>query len=117
MHELANLIDKNSQELAELEALDNGKPVTFAGAVDVAGAAGHLRYYAGWPTKIEGETIPVSWPNAFVYTLKEPVGVAAGRGRADSRRRMVSRNRGITTATRSPSRRPRPISTSCKAPM
>jgi len=35
----------------------------------------HLRYYAGWPTKIEGETIPVSWPNMFTYTLKEPVGV------------------------------------------
>ena len=44
-------------------------------AVDVAATAGHLRYYAGWPTKIEGETIPVTWPNAFVYTLKEPVGV------------------------------------------
>jgi acyl-CoA reductase-like NAD-dependent aldehyde dehydrogenase len=43
--------------------------------VDVAGTAGHLRYYGGWPTKIEGETIPVTWPNAFVYTLKEPVGV------------------------------------------
>jgi acyl-CoA reductase-like NAD-dependent aldehyde dehydrogenase len=75
IHRLADLIDENAQELAELEALDNGKPVTFAGAVDVAGAAAHLRYYAGWPTKIEGETIPVSWPNAFVYTLKEPVGV------------------------------------------
>jgi acyl-CoA reductase-like NAD-dependent aldehyde dehydrogenase len=75
MHELANLVDQNAAELAELEALDNGKPVTFAGAVDVAGTAGHLRYYAGWPTKIEGETIPVTWPNAFVYTLKEPVGV------------------------------------------
>ena len=35
----------------------------------------HLRYYAGWPTKIEGETIPVAWPDMFVYTLKEPVGV------------------------------------------
>ena len=75
MHKLADLIEANKQELAELEALDNGKPVTFAGAVDVAGAAAHLRYYAGWPTKIEGETIPVTWPNAFVYTLKEPVGV------------------------------------------
>jgi acyl-CoA reductase-like NAD-dependent aldehyde dehydrogenase len=75
MHELANLVDTNAAELAELEALDNGKPVTFAGAVDVTGTAGHLRYYAGWPTKIEGETIPVTWPNAFVYTLKEPVGV------------------------------------------
>jgi acyl-CoA reductase-like NAD-dependent aldehyde dehydrogenase len=75
MHKLADLIEENAQELAELEALDNGKPVTFAGAVDVAGSAGHLRYYAGWPTKIEGETIPVTWPNSFVYTLKEPVGV------------------------------------------
>ena len=75
MHELAALVDKNAAELAELEALDNGKPVTFARAVDVAGTAAHLRYYGGWPTKIEGETIPVTWPNAFVYTLKEPVGV------------------------------------------
>jgi acyl-CoA reductase-like NAD-dependent aldehyde dehydrogenase len=75
MHKLANLVDEHADELAELEALDNGKPVTFARAVDVAATAGHLRYYAGWPTKIEGETIPVTWPNAFVYTLKEPVGV------------------------------------------
>ena len=75
MQTLAELVDENASELAELEALDNGKPVTFAGAVDVAGTAAHLRYYAGWPTKIEGETIPVTWPNAFVYTLKEPVGV------------------------------------------
>ena len=75
MHRLADLVDENAQELAELEALDNGKPVTFAGAVDVKSTSGHLRYYGGWPTKIEGETIPVTWPNAFVYTLKEPVGV------------------------------------------
>jgi acyl-CoA reductase-like NAD-dependent aldehyde dehydrogenase len=75
MRKLADLIEENKDELAELEALDNGKPVTYAGAVDVMGAANHLRYYAGWPSKIEGETIPVSWPNAFVYTLKEPVGV------------------------------------------
>ena len=75
MHNLADLIEANADELAELEALDNGKPVNFAKAVDVAGSAAHLRYYAGWPTKIEGETIPVSWPNAFVYTLREPVGV------------------------------------------
>ena len=75
MHALADLVDKNAGELAEVEALDNGKPVTFARAVDVAATAGHLRYYGGWPTKIEGETIPVTWPNAFVYTLKEPVGV------------------------------------------
>ncbi len=75
MNKLADLIEQNAEELAQLEALDNGKPVSIAGVVDVPLAVAHLRYYAGWPTKIEGETIPVSWPNVFVYTLKEPVGV------------------------------------------
>jgi acyl-CoA reductase-like NAD-dependent aldehyde dehydrogenase len=72
---LADLVEANAEELAELESLDNGKPVAYAGAVDVRLAVEHLRYYAGWPTKIEGETIPVSWPNMFCYTRKEPVGV------------------------------------------
>ena len=75
MNRLADLIEANAEELAQIEALDNGKPVTIAGKVDVPGAVDHLRYYAGWPTKIEGETIPVSWPNMLVYTRKEPVGV------------------------------------------
>jgi acyl-CoA reductase-like NAD-dependent aldehyde dehydrogenase len=75
MNKLADLIEQNAEELAQLESLDNGKPVTIAGAVDIPQAVAHLRYYAGWPTKIEGETIPVSWPNMFTYTLKEPVGV------------------------------------------
>jgi len=75
MSKLADLVEENAQELAELEALDNGKPVKIAGMVDVAGTVAHLRYYAGWPTKIEGETIPVSWPEMFCYTRKEPVGV------------------------------------------
>jgi aldehyde dehydrogenase (NAD+) len=75
MNRLADLVEQNAEELAELEALDNGKPVKIAGMVDVPQAVAHLRYYAGWPTKIEGETIPVSWPNMFTYTLKEPVGV------------------------------------------
>jgi acyl-CoA reductase-like NAD-dependent aldehyde dehydrogenase len=75
MHRLADLVEANADELAELEALDNGKPVTLAGKVDVPSTVAHLRYYAGWPTKIEGETIPVSWPSMFVYTRKEPVGV------------------------------------------
>ena len=75
MHALADLIEENADELAELEARDNGKPVKLAKAVDVASAANHLRYYAGWPTKIEGEVIPVAWPNVHVYTRKEPVGV------------------------------------------
>jgi acyl-CoA reductase-like NAD-dependent aldehyde dehydrogenase len=75
MNRLADLIEENADELARIEAQDNGKPVTIAGKVDVPGAVDHLRYYAGWPTKIEGETIPVSWPSMFVYTRKEPVGV------------------------------------------
>src|SRR5438874_567224 len=77
MHRLAELIEQNAGELAELEALDNGKPVSIASKVDVPLAVAHLRYYAGWPTKIEGETMPVSWPGMFVYTRKEPVGVCA----------------------------------------
>jgi acyl-CoA reductase-like NAD-dependent aldehyde dehydrogenase len=75
MHALADLIEENADELAELEARDNGKPVKLARSVDVASAVNHLRYYAGWPTKIEGEVIPVAWPNVHVYTRKEPVGV------------------------------------------
>jgi acyl-CoA reductase-like NAD-dependent aldehyde dehydrogenase len=49
--------------------------VRYAKRVDVRLAAEHFRYYAGWPTKIEGETIPVGIPNMFVYTVREPVGV------------------------------------------
>ena len=75
MHRLADLIVEHAEELAQIESLDNGKPVKMAMRVDVPSAAAHLRYYAGWPTKIEGEVIPVTWPNVHVYTRKEPVGV------------------------------------------
>jgi acyl-CoA reductase-like NAD-dependent aldehyde dehydrogenase len=75
INKLADLIEANAAELAEIESLDNGKPVKMAGIVDLPQTVAHLRYYAGWPTKIEGETIPVSWPEMFTYTLKEPVGV------------------------------------------
>jgi acyl-CoA reductase-like NAD-dependent aldehyde dehydrogenase len=75
MRKLADLLEANADELAELESLDNGKPVTFAKMVDVAMSVAHLRYYSGWPTKIEGETIPVATPGMHVYTRKEPVGV------------------------------------------
>jgi acyl-CoA reductase-like NAD-dependent aldehyde dehydrogenase len=71
---LGELIKSNGDELAELESLDNGKPLAMAKG-DVAAAVNHLRYYAGWPTKIEGETIPVSSRDVLCYTLKEPVGV------------------------------------------
>ncbi|MFN2616944.1 MAG: aldehyde dehydrogenase family protein [Thermoleophilaceae bacterium] len=73
---LADLMEENGDVLAELESLDNGKPVGIARAVDVALAINHFRYFAGWPTKISGETIPVSLPNTLCYTRKEPVGVA-----------------------------------------
>ncbi len=76
IYNLAELIKANGEELAELESLDNGKPLAAAKG-DVAASVAHLRYYAGWPTKIEGETIPVSGRDLFVYTLREPVGVCA----------------------------------------
>jgi acyl-CoA reductase-like NAD-dependent aldehyde dehydrogenase len=72
---LAELVEAHGDELAELESLDNGKPLAYAKNVDVRATVAHLHYFAGWPTKIVGETIPVSWPNALCYTRKEPVGV------------------------------------------
>src|SRR5215216_5039648 len=74
MYSLAELIKANGSELAELESLDNGKPLAYAQG-DMAAVVAHLRYYAGWPTKIEGETIPVSARDVLCYTLREPVGV------------------------------------------
>jgi acyl-CoA reductase-like NAD-dependent aldehyde dehydrogenase len=76
MNSLAELIKANGRQLAELESLDNGKPITAAQG-DIAASVNHLRYYAGWPTKIEGETIPVSARDVLCYTLREPVGVCA----------------------------------------
>jgi acyl-CoA reductase-like NAD-dependent aldehyde dehydrogenase len=73
---LAELIKANGEELAELESLDNGKPIGAAKG-DVGAAVNHLRYFAGWPTKIEGETIPVSARDVHCYTRREPVGVCA----------------------------------------
>jgi acyl-CoA reductase-like NAD-dependent aldehyde dehydrogenase len=75
LNRLADLIEENGDELAELESLDNGKPVTYARQIDVALTAAHFRYFAGWPTKVEGDTIPVSAPNMLCYTRREPVGV------------------------------------------
>ncbi len=76
MHTLAELLKANGAELAELESLDNGKPLGAANG-DIAASVAHLRYYAGWPTKIEGETLPVSARDLLCYTLREPVGVCA----------------------------------------
>src|SRR5947209_1001967 len=73
---LASAIEQRAEEFAQIESLDNGKPVGLAQYVDVAGAVGHIRYFAGWPTKIEGAVLPVAAPNLHVYTRREPVGVA-----------------------------------------
>ena len=77
MRALADAIEARAEELAQIESLDNGKPVGLAQYVDVNGAIGHLRYFAGWPTKIEGGVLPVSAPNMHCYTRREPVGVCA----------------------------------------
>jgi aldehyde dehydrogenase (NAD+) len=76
IYAFAEAIKSNLAELSELESLDNGKPVAYAKG-DIAAAVNHVRYYAGWPTKIEGETIPVSTPDVLCYTRREPVGVCA----------------------------------------
>ena len=77
---LGDLLEENLEEFAELESLDNGKPLTVARAADVPLAADLFRYMAGWATKIEGNTIPISVPYTpgaryLAYTLREPVGV------------------------------------------
>jgi phenylacetaldehyde dehydrogenase len=77
---LGDLIEQHVDELAELETLDNGKPITVAKAADVPLAAELFRYMAGWATKLEGSTIPLSVPYTpgaeyHAYTLNEPVGV------------------------------------------
>jgi phenylacetaldehyde dehydrogenase len=80
MWRIGDLIMKYADELAELEALDNGKPVTIARAADVALAADIFQYMAGWCTKHHGKTIPLSvlyTPGVeyHSYTRPEPVGV------------------------------------------
>jgi acyl-CoA reductase-like NAD-dependent aldehyde dehydrogenase len=74
---LAEAIEARAEEISQIESLDNGKPVGLAQYVDVAGTVAHLRYFAGWPTKIEGNVLPVSAPNMHCYTRREPVGVCA----------------------------------------
>ncbi|MGO4126713.1 aldehyde dehydrogenase family protein [Inquilinus sp. YAF38] len=73
---LGDLLEQHADEFAELEALDNGKPVTNARQGDVQGSIEMFRYMAGWATRMTGETIQVSSPGQWhAYTLREPVGV------------------------------------------
>jgi phenylacetaldehyde dehydrogenase len=81
MHRLATLIDENIETLAFLESLDNGMPLPLAQNLDIAGAAGVLRYMAGWPTKIDGRTMAFESPfgnRVMGQTRREPVGVVGG---------------------------------------
>ncbi len=71
---LADLIEQHLEEFAQLESLDNGKPLSVARVADVPLAVDLFRYMAGWATKIEGNTIPFS-PKFHAYTRREPVGV------------------------------------------
>ena len=80
LYRLADLIEQHLETFAQLESLDNGKPLGVARAADVTLTIEHFRYYAGWADKIEGATIPVQPPYTpdtryLNYTLREPVGV------------------------------------------
>jgi acyl-CoA reductase-like NAD-dependent aldehyde dehydrogenase len=72
---LSDLIERNREALAEVESLDVGKPIRLSRDDDLPMAIDQLRYFAGWATKIEGTTIPVSAGSYLNYTLREPLGV------------------------------------------
>src|SRR5437763_1601255 len=74
LYRVAEAVEQNIEELAELETLNNGKPIFESRYVDMPMVADVFRYYAGWATKIHGETVN-TFSNAFTYTLRDPVGV------------------------------------------
>lgn len=73
---VGDLLEQHADELGQLETLNNGKPIFESRQIDVPMAAEVFRYYAGWATKLQGETIPVRGP-FLNYTLREPIGVVA----------------------------------------
>ncbi len=78
LHRLADRVDQHAEELAQLESLDNGKVYKTARHGDVPAVSGVFRYMAGWATKLEGRSLPLSAlpPGLFhAYTLREPIGV------------------------------------------
>ena len=75
LYKLADLIEKNREELAQLESLDNGKPISDARAGDLQLSIQCYRYYAAYADKVFGKTIPMNGP-FFAYTRLEPKGVA-----------------------------------------
>jgi aldehyde dehydrogenase (NAD+) len=75
LNRLAGLVEANGDELAQLESLDNGKPVTIAKFVDVGQTVRWLHHFAGWSERVLGDVIPVPQGDMHCYTRKEPVGV------------------------------------------
>lgn len=75
LHRIADAIEAHAEELAMLETYDTGKPIRDSRAIDLPMAMQTFRYYAGWPSKIRGETLPVRG-KFLTYTLREPIGVA-----------------------------------------
>jgi phenylacetaldehyde dehydrogenase len=74
---LSDLVEMHADELAVLETIDNGKPVREARTMDLTNAISTLRYCAGWATRLNGETVPVSAPGDWhAYTLRQPFVVA-----------------------------------------
>lgn len=83
LFKLADLLEANREELAQLETLQSGKLIGISRAFEVEQAAHFLRYYAGWATKITGQTITPSLPSFAgerysAFTLREPIGVVVG---------------------------------------
>jgi phenylacetaldehyde dehydrogenase len=73
---IADLMESNAEEFAELESLNNGMPLGAARGGAVALSADMFRYMAGWATKVTGETLTISTPgNYHAFTVREPVGV------------------------------------------
>jgi phenylacetaldehyde dehydrogenase len=80
LHRLADLVERDADELAELEAIDNGKSALMARHVDIKHSLEVWRYMAGWPTKLEGKTLPISGTlvpgqHYAAFSTLEPVGV------------------------------------------
>ncbi|AOM41280.1 aldehyde dehydrogenase family protein [Xenorhabdus hominickii] len=83
LNRLADLLQKNGEELAQLESLCSGKPIQLSRMLEVGASADYLRYFAGWSSKISGETLNVSLPSLkgehyTAFTRREPIGVVVG---------------------------------------
>lgn len=75
LRRFADLIEKNAEMIAQVESLDSGKPAEHIKFVDIPLSIGALRYNAAFPSKIQGDTLPVTPPDMHVYTRREPIGV------------------------------------------